>query len=145
MGALEILNVSEGDMKISFDTNDCAEAIRAKRIIKDMLRRGYALLVDGQRIKDFDETKGEYIIADFDAIESLNVEMAEADQRLKARREADDRASDEWQARRDEVSDTAQPAVGSSAPVKRGRGRPPNKRVPMHKTTANAVAPRVGG
>lgn len=143
MGALEILNVSEGDMKISFETSDCAEAIRAKRIIKDMLRRGYALLVDGQRIKDFDETKGEYIIADFDAIESLNVEMAEADQRLKARREADDKASDEWQARRDEVSDAAHPAV--EAPVKRGRGRPPNKRVPMHKTSANAVAPRVGG
>lgn len=69
-GVLEILNVGRGDVKITYDSADAAEAIRAKRIIKDMLRRGYALLVevDGKfsRVREFDETKGEYIIADFD-------------------------------------------------------------------------------
>lgn len=69
-GTLEILNVGRGDVKISFDSTNAAEAIRAKRIIKDMLRRGYALLVevDGKfsRVKEFDETAGEYVIADFD-------------------------------------------------------------------------------
>lgn len=68
MGALEILNVGAGDVKITYDREDVAEAIRAKRIIKDMLKRGYALLVeiDGkwQRIKSFDEKHGEYVIAD---------------------------------------------------------------------------------
>src|SRR6185436_17393172 len=69
-GTLEILNVGRGDVKISYDSNNAAEAIRAKRIIKDMLRRGYALLVevDGKfsRVKEFDEAAGEYVIADFD-------------------------------------------------------------------------------
>lgn len=69
-GTLEILNVGRGDVKISYDSNDAAEAIRAKRIINDMLRRGYALLVevDGKhsRVKEFDEKAGEYVIADFD-------------------------------------------------------------------------------
>jgi|SRR6185503_18127188 len=68
-GSLEILNVGAGDVKITFDKEDAAEAIRAKRIIKDMIRRGYALLVqdsDGkfQRAKAFDEATSEYVIAD---------------------------------------------------------------------------------
>ncbi len=74
-GQLEILNVGEGDVKITFDTNDCADAIRAKRIITDMLRRGYALLVevDGkfQRALEFDDARGEYIIADFDPLHKV--------------------------------------------------------------------------
>lgn len=72
MGSLNCLNVSGGDIEISFDTNNCAEAIRAKRIITDMLKRGYALLVempDGThtRALGFDEKVGKYIIADFDS------------------------------------------------------------------------------
>lgn len=74
-GNLEILNVQGGDVKINFDTTDCAEAIRAKRVITDMLRRGYALLVevDGkfQRILEFDEKHGEYIVADFDPLHKV--------------------------------------------------------------------------
>lgn len=71
MGTLEILNVGAGDVKITFDREDAAEAIRAKRIIKDMLKRGYALLVQGEdgkfsRAKAFDAERGEYVIADYD-------------------------------------------------------------------------------
>lgn len=73
-GSLEILNVAAGDTKITFNTKDCRDAIRARRIITDMLRRGYALVVEVdrngekayERIKEFDEAQGEYIIADFD-------------------------------------------------------------------------------
>lgn len=74
-GEVAILNVGMGDTKLTFDNKNLAETIRAARIVKDMLRRGYALLVevdqpDGgkafQRAIDFDETKNEYIIADFD-------------------------------------------------------------------------------
>jgi hypothetical protein len=70
MGELSVLNVAAGDIKLTFDTNDAVEAIRAKRMISDMLRRGYALLieVDGkfQRALEFKEDVGEYIVADFD-------------------------------------------------------------------------------
>src|SRR5690349_13490100 len=73
-GVLEILNVQGGDVKISFDKGDVSETIRARRIIQDMLRRGFALVVEvereGQkayeRVQEFDADRGEYIIADFD-------------------------------------------------------------------------------
>lgn len=78
-GRIDILNVQGGDMRITFDNANPIELIRAKRIIMDMLRRGYALVVeverDGEkkyeRVQAFDETRGEYIIAD---LESHNVE-----------------------------------------------------------------------
>ncbi len=74
MGSVGILNVGAGDIVLTFDKNNPAERIRAGRIVKDMLRRGYALLVeverDGEkcfeRALDFDEKTAAYIIADFD-------------------------------------------------------------------------------
>lgn len=77
-GTVGILNVGAGDTKLSFDPSNPAERIRAARIVKDMLRRGYALLIEIERdgVKqftravDFDEAVCEYIIADFDPIEA---------------------------------------------------------------------------
>lgn len=70
-GDVSILNVGSGDTKLSFDPQNPAECIRAARIVKDMLRRGYALLIEVdkgrfQRVHEFDENACEYIIADFD-------------------------------------------------------------------------------
>lgn len=70
-GTVGVLNVGAGDTKFVFDKANPAECIRAARIVKDMLQRGYALLVDVgegkyQRVYDFDEAKFEYIIADLD-------------------------------------------------------------------------------
>lgn len=69
-GQISILNVFGGDTKLVFDKENIVETIRAKRIVKDMLRRGYMLCVedkDGKYVRatDFDENTGEYIIADF--------------------------------------------------------------------------------
>jgi hypothetical protein len=87
MGTLSVLSTSEGDIKVVFNKENLAETIRAKRIIQDMLRRGYALLVevDGayQRAVDFDESKGEYIIADIVAPEEKDVSEDE-DERKEA-------------------------------------------------------------
>ena len=75
MGEVVILSVGDGDTKLTFDNKNPAETLRAGRVIRDMLRRGYALLIeveqpDGtkafQRALDFDERTAEYIIADFD-------------------------------------------------------------------------------
>jgi len=70
-GEVGILNVGAGDVKLSFNNKDPAEVIRAGRIVTDMLRRGYALLVidkDGKatRATGFDPETQEYILADFD-------------------------------------------------------------------------------
>jgi hypothetical protein len=84
-GSVGILNVGAGDTKLSFDKSNPAERIRAARIVKDMLRRGYALLIEvdvgGEkkftRAIDFDEDVCEYVIADFDPIEAAKHEEQE--------------------------------------------------------------------
>jgi hypothetical protein len=65
-GSLSILNIGVGDIEFRFDTGDPAEVERAKRAIEDMLRRGYAILVDDgsglRRATGFDPARGLYII-----------------------------------------------------------------------------------
>lgn len=65
---LDILNVGAGHMELRFD-KDPMELERAKRIITDMLKRGYVLFVEGkdqklQRVQAFDPEKMVYLIAD---------------------------------------------------------------------------------
>lgn len=93
IGQVGILNVGAGDIKISFNSDDEAEKIRAGRVVKEMLRRGYALLVEVdhgkyQRAKDFDPDTNEYIIADYDP----TVED-ESDEKLQAGTEAGQEAT----------------------------------------------------
>ena len=82
-GTLGILNVGVGDTKLSFDPKNQVERIRAARIVRDMIRRGYALLVeverDGvkgfERALDFRDDTCEYIVADFDpTVEAASTE-----------------------------------------------------------------------
>jgi Ribonuclease G/E len=71
VGEVGILNVGAGDTKLSFDPKKPKEVERASRIVKDMLRRGYAILVEVgkdekgplyRRATDFDAKTAEYII-----------------------------------------------------------------------------------
>lgn len=134
-GCLEILNVGAGDVKIEFNKADVGEVIRAKRIIQDMLRRGYALIVeverDGkvayERVQDFDAEHNLYVIADLDASQA-----AEGDRQ----REAEHR----------EAAGLNHPASGidDGPPIKTKRGRP-TKTVPMEKAKATAVGRSAGG
>lgn len=91
-GEVGILNVGAGDTKLSFDRSNPAEMIRAARIVKDMIRRGYALLVQTpgsnppvyQRAYDFDENTCEYIIADLDPVQAQAADAAEEESREEA-------------------------------------------------------------
>lgn len=72
-GELGILNVGAGDTKLSFDKANPAERARAAKIVEDMLKRGYALLIEVgkdekgeaiyRRARSFDPKTCEYIIA----------------------------------------------------------------------------------
>lgn len=71
-GVVAILNVGAGDTKISFDPTKPEEVARAAKIVKDMIRRGFVLLIEVgrdekgplyRRADDFDEKTAEYIIA----------------------------------------------------------------------------------
>lgn len=85
-GSIGILNVGAGDTKLTFDKSNPAECIRAARIVTDMLRRGYALLIevdmpDGKKIfrraTEFSEATCEYIIADLDPVTAAKVDAEE--------------------------------------------------------------------
>lgn len=71
-GEVGILNVGAGDTKLSFDPANKGEVERAKTVVEDMLRRGFAIMVhvgerDGKplyhRAETFDPKTNEYIIA----------------------------------------------------------------------------------
>jgi hypothetical protein len=136
-GTIGILNVGAGDTKLSFDPSNPAECIRAARIVKDMLRRGYALLVQVQkddklvyeRVRDFREDTCEYIIADFDPIEAQKVdEQPEAD------------------AAEDEAATGEQPAAAPKPVPKPRGGRPEGtRRIPASSTRGIAVSRTAGG
>lgn len=129
-GTVGVLNVGAGDTKLSFDPSNPAERIRAARIVKDMIRRGYALLVEVRkddagrpvylRAEDFDEAVCEYIIADFDPVTAA--------------------AADEKEAH--EQEEEGQGAVVTPAAT---RGKATKRRVPAEGAKAVAVARSAGG
>ena len=132
-GTLSILNVGAGDTKLSFDKSNPAECIRAGRIVTDMLRRGYALLVeverDGakayERVQAFDPETSEYIIADFDPLVATPAPTTES-------------SNDGSETQAPEES-----AAPAAEPTKRKRGRP--RRIPAEGASAVAVARSAGG
>jgi hypothetical protein len=138
VGTVGILNVGAGDTKLSFDPSNPAERIRAARIVKDMIRRGYALLIEIEvngikkftRALDFNEDVCEYVIADFDPLlarQSDNIE-----DNISAKEPAEAQA------------DAAQGSAAADAPKR--RGRPPGKRaVKAEGVRAVAVARSAGG
>lgn len=131
-GEVGILNVGAGDTKLSFDPKNPAERIRAARIVKDMLRRGYALMVEVkrkgkkayERVLEFREDTCEYIIADYDPLED------------ETRGEEVERTA------RAAHSPTAPDAPAGKAPNGRRRGR---RAVDAGSAPAVAVARSAGG
>lgn len=142
-GEVALLNVGVGDIKLSFDKRNPAEAIRAGRVVRDLLRRGYALLVeverDGekvfQRAIDFDEEHQTYLIADYDPLASvenrtsLNISPAQ----VPSHEETGEILPGEATASRTEAKPPR---------AKRGRAR---RIIPASSTRAVAVARSAGG
>ena len=150
MGTLAILNVGAGDLKVSFDRNNPAELIRAKRIIKDMLRRGYALLVEVERngekaferAIDFNEDHCEYIIADFDPEIALNSDRQDAYETELNRQE---KPTTHGQSQQNETGvPDVRPEDAPREEPKPGRGRP-RRGIPADKANAVGVARSAGG
>lgn len=143
MGQIGILNVGAGDTKISFDKNNPAERIRSARIVTDMLRRGYALLVEvtdkkGEtsytRVREFKEDTCEYIIADFDLVQA-----AEEDARERDNRPAAEPATEAPARAAVEENRLATPKIAG------GRKRDGTRAISAEKTTGIAVSRSAGG
>lgn len=119
VGEIAILNVSEGDTKLSFDPKNPQEVKRASSVVADMLKRGFAIMVEVgkndrgplyQRIKKFDPKTAEYII------------MGGPD-----------------------TEESDGPGEQQATPAPHGRKGKAPRRVPAASATAVAVAPTAGG
>lgn len=130
-GTLSILSVYEGDIRITFDTSNPAETIRARRTIMEMMRRGYALLIEVngayQRALDFDEKVGEYIIADFDSVIAETAEAPETSIPTISLKDTNAQKQDEKKGRKNKEP------------------KRPRRRVKMEAVNAVAVARSAGG
>lgn len=143
-GTVSALSTSLGHLKLSFDPNDPVERLRAARVVTDMLRRGYALMIevvkpDGekafQRVQSFDEERCEYIVADLDPSASEQGQQFEQLGRLVA---------DKLQ---DVLYVDSEGQVSEEIPVQKSRGRPKKstKRLPAETSKVVAVARTAGG
>lgn len=122
-GQIGILNVGAGDTKLSFDKSNPAERDRAAKIVTDMLRRGYAIMVEAGK-----DEKGEP---------------------LYRRAHAFDPETCEYLIFGESTDATEQPAgiEPPAAPGPRARGRKAGstRRVPADSTHAVSVARSAGG
>jgi hypothetical protein len=123
-GELGILNVGAGDTKLTFDPEKPEERKRAAAAVTEMLRLGFAILVqvgekDGKpiymRADGFDEATCEYLIV---GVPPEDIDIP------------GDRAA---------VADVRPPVK-----LKNG-GKAPKTRVPAHKTSAVSVGRSAGG
>lgn len=136
LGTIGVLNVGAGDTKLVFDKDNPADCIRAARIVRDMLRRGYALLIEVEeggkkttkRVLDFKEDSFEYIIADFDPVTAAKADTEE----------------------KENAEEAAQPSpkkAGGKIPAKGGKkvAGPRTRAVSATSTRGVAVARTAGG
>ena len=144
-GTIGILSVGAGDTRLTFDKDNPVESIRSARIVTDMLRRGYALLIevdDGQggkafqRVTRFREDTAEYIIADFDPVQAAAANLQETQKYGEEQ----------------EVAPTTNDAAGSStshqSPAPKRRGSPAKaveRAIPAAGTRGVAIARSAGG
>lgn len=71
-GEIDVLNVGAGHLKIEYSKADAIERERARRMVTDMLRRGYSLFVEVEGgelalVKEFDAEREVYIVSDVPA------------------------------------------------------------------------------
>jgi methyl coenzyme M reductase subunit D len=75
-GMLEILSVGKGDIKLTIDSNDPGEVNDARKIIEEMLAKGYGIFVETDkglsRVKKFNPKRMTYVISE--VVENADVQ-----------------------------------------------------------------------
>lgn len=116
-GMLDVLNVGTGHLTFRFDKGHEDEVEKAKKVIADMLKRGYMIFVkvDGEqkRVRAFDPLHEEYIVEEPEVIP--------------------------------EPEQIAAPAVPQRRGRGRPPGSKNAARVPMRRTVATGIGPTAGG
>lgn len=122
---LDILNTGKGHAEVNFSIDDPIELERGKRIIQDMLRRGYLLFITGDdgkmiRVEKFCEKTGRYIIGD-GALYAGSEPLEE------------------------EAPPITTLAGNTVTPEPKRRGRPPKAAVPIMKARVTSIGRSAGG
>lgn len=130
---IDILNCGTGHTEVRIDRSNPIEIARAKRVIMDMLRRGYVLFVEGAdgtliRVENFDAEKGVYIIGDLGEPPASASPMP-----LQVTQESVP------------LPDPLIIHPPGEKPQRRGRGRPRKTEVPMDQVRTTAIARTAGG
>lgn len=67
-GVLEVLSIGKGDLKLTVDSSNPQEREKARRLIEEMLAKGYGIYVETDRgpvrVKRFNPKRMTYIIVD---------------------------------------------------------------------------------
>lgn len=85
-GMLEVLSVGKGDVKLTVGGDDPNEIAKAKRIIEEMLAKGYGIFVETDkgltRVKRFNPKRMSYVISEL-ADEPAGAAPAKGGRRVK--------------------------------------------------------------
>lgn len=85
-GMLEVLSVGKGDVKLTVGGDDPAEIAKAKRIIEEMLAKGYGIFIETDegltRVKRFNPKRMTYVISEL-ADEPAGAAPAKRGRRVK--------------------------------------------------------------
>lgn len=120
---LDILNTGTGHTEIRFDQGNPMETDRAKRMITDMLRRGYVLFVEEEagkpiRVESFNPERGVYIVSDVPGVSAPEEKPKEQEE----------------------------PSYVEEAPQKKKPGSPRKEReIPVESVRATAIGRSAGG
>lgn len=124
-GQLDVLSVGRGHLRLTVDEGDAMSMEKARRVITDMLARGFAIFVEDEhghnhRVTGFDPDHMSYLIDDTMATIPAAHAPAYTEQHTTA-------------------------PVDEPAPTPKRRGRPPKVKVPVASAKATAVGRTAGG
>lgn len=90
-GMLEVLSVGKGDIKLTVGGSDPGEIDKARKVIEEMLRKGYGIFVETDkgltRVKRFNPKRMTYVIAE--VVEEPAPVDLESERQVRARRVVD--------------------------------------------------------
>lgn len=147
-GELSILNCAAGDIRIQFDKKDPEDVNRAKKIIQDMQRRGYIIMVEDSngefhRVYKFDDKKNEYLIkteAKKTTIETITRVARKPANCAKCNKKIE--AGESYLTHARTPDRKTHVACG---PYEKEARKKQIKRLPMTQTRATGIAPTAGG
>lgn len=150
-GILDVLNTGGGHISVSFDRASAVERDRARRMVLDMLRRGYAIFVEvaGELVpvRDFDPDRGLYYVTDVPAVPvTAEIPLSAGGEGPGSNRPTPPAGVDDGVPLRGDAARAPEPVAQCPRCHRpKHRGRCARRAVPMETARATAVGRSAGG